>query len=330
MRILREIEVERVGGDQIEIRWSSVGQPGLVSIYEGSTPDGIDTDVPVAQTSSNHIVLAGPNRQGRRYFKVVPEGGDGWIVSERFLVFEGISNFRDLGGYETPTGQTVRWGRAYRSGDLSAATEADLAYLSRLGIRTIFDLRHHGDGSETPDPLPSSDARVVALAVYNEEMRSLWKAFERAESKDVADAESRELYLRVYRSLVPNFTDKFAVIFQMMADPRNLPAVFHCLSGQDRTGTVAAILLMLLGVPIRTAVADYLLSNRSLGTGEQWAAEHPNPAAVESFFDAREEYLRAGIDEIRRLYGSFDEYAATGLGMTSTMLERLRSLLLSP
>jgi len=327
--ILRDVEVERVDRDQVEIRWSSGGRPGLVSIYEGSTPEEIDTDTPVAQTPGESVVLARPSQDGRSYFKVAPEGGHGRIVSERLLTFEGINNFRDLGGYETSTGQTVRWGKIYRSGDLSSATEADLGYLSHLGIRVIFDLRHPEDIAEHQDPLPSSDTRLVALGMYGEEMRHLWETFLRADSKDAADIDGRESYLQVYRSLVPSFTDKYAVIFQMMADPRNVPVVFHCLAGQDRTGIVAAILLMLLGVPDRMVVADYLLSNRYARGSEQWVAEHPNPAAVESYFDAREEYLRAGIDEIGRLYGSLEQYATNGLGMTGAMLARLRRSLLS-
>jgi protein-tyrosine phosphatase len=70
--------------------------------------DEIDTDMPVAQSSGSSVVLARPSREGRRYFKVVPEGGAGKIVSERLIAFEGISNFRDLGGYETSSGRTVK------------------------------------------------------------------------------------------------------------------------------------------------------------------------------------------------------------------------------
>ena len=37
-------------------------------------------------------------------------------AAHRHLNFEGIDNFRDLGGYPTESGATVKWGVLYRSG----------------------------------------------------------------------------------------------------------------------------------------------------------------------------------------------------------------------
>ena len=37
----------------------------------------------------------------------------------RLLNFEGIANFRDLGGYPTEDGRQVKWGVLYRSGTLA-------------------------------------------------------------------------------------------------------------------------------------------------------------------------------------------------------------------
>jgi len=326
----RDVVVERIDRDQIEIRWKSDGQPGLVSIYEGSTPDEIDTDRPGAQPSGDSVVLLRPSQLGRRYYRVVAEDGHGRVAAERLLPFEGMDNFRDLGGYETADGQTVKWGWVYRSGELNAASKADLAYLSRLDIEVILDLRPPEDMIEAPDPVPRSDTRMVRLGMFKEELLQLWQAFLDASSKEAADAISRRLYSQWYRVLIRDFTDEFAVIFEMLADPSNLPAVIHCSGGQDRTGMVAAVLLMLLGVPHDTVVADYLLTPQTGGPADEWIAQHPHPAAVESFWDAREEYLEAGIDEINRRYGSLEKYASDGLGLTSSMVDQLRKILLCP
>ncbi|MEZ4519793.1 MAG: tyrosine-protein phosphatase [Chloroflexota bacterium] len=50
-------------------------------------------------------------------------------------------NFRDIGGYGTQDGRTVRWDRVYRSGSLYGLTDEDLAYLSNLDLRISCDLR---------------------------------------------------------------------------------------------------------------------------------------------------------------------------------------------
>ena len=80
---------------------------------------------------------------------------------ERRLPLEGASNFRDLGGYETADGRRVRWRKVFRSGAMDRLSDADLALLSDLGLRTICDLRHPeeqaapshaiGDGSAGDD-----------------------------------------------------------------------------------------------------------------------------------------------------------------------------------
>ena len=44
----------------------------------------------------------------------------------RKLPFTGAHNFRDLGGYKTEDGRTVKWGKIYRSDNLHSLTDEDL------------------------------------------------------------------------------------------------------------------------------------------------------------------------------------------------------------
>ncbi len=61
--------------------------------------------------------------------------------AERHHAFEGCFNFRDIGGYPTRDGGTVRWNRYYRGGRQDRMTPADLEDLASLGIKTQIDLR---------------------------------------------------------------------------------------------------------------------------------------------------------------------------------------------
>ena len=45
--------------------------------------------------------------------------------AHRLLNFEGVDNFRDLGGYRTEDGRSVKWGTLYRSGTFAHASRAD-------------------------------------------------------------------------------------------------------------------------------------------------------------------------------------------------------------
>src|SRR5690348_11282185 len=72
---------------------------------------------------------------------------------ERCVPFSAVFNFRDLGGYHTVDGRAVRWGRLYRSDGLFRLDPDDLDSFSRLGIRSVLDLRR-------PDEL-DTDGRVA-------------------------------------------------------------------------------------------------------------------------------------------------------------------------
>ena len=60
----------------------------------------------------------------------------------RHITFEGALNFRDLGGYASADGRTLKWGRLFRSDHLQRMTDFDTAKArDDLGIRTVIDLR---------------------------------------------------------------------------------------------------------------------------------------------------------------------------------------------
>lgn len=64
----------------------------------------------------------------------------------------GVRNFRDVGGLPTVDGRRVKQGVLFRSGHLAHATDEDAAFLSSLGLHTIFDFRNAADQRlEGPD-----------------------------------------------------------------------------------------------------------------------------------------------------------------------------------
>ena len=126
----------------------------------------------------------------------------------------------------------------------------------------------------------------------------------------------------------------------------NLPLVFHCIGGKDRTGMTAILLLSILGVPEDLVRADYIRSNDALGTDSaaqetflsramrrsqsQTELSEENRAALQRFFILDDSYFEAAWDEIYRISGSFDEYVHAHLGLTDDHVASLRALLLEP
>ena len=84
------------------------------------------------------------------------------VARKRVVELEGGCNFRDIGGYTTQSGQSVRWGRVYRTAVLSYFTDNDHAPLLDLGVRAICDLRRGDEREREPTRWPDASVRPVA------------------------------------------------------------------------------------------------------------------------------------------------------------------------
>lgn len=72
-------------------------------------------------------------------------------MPKRIVKLEAGYNCRDLGGYVSQDGRTVKWGRLYRSGSLSHLTKADQSELVRRKIVVDCDLRSRHEQDNFPD-----------------------------------------------------------------------------------------------------------------------------------------------------------------------------------
>jgi len=61
--------------------------------------------------------------------------------STDFCQWMGSHNTRELGGYKTTDGKSVKWGMLFRSDKLSDISDTDQEYLQNLGIKKIVDFR---------------------------------------------------------------------------------------------------------------------------------------------------------------------------------------------
>ena len=57
----------------------------------------------------------------------------------RHIQLAGQSNFRDLGGYKSGDGRSLKWGQVYRSGELGVLTDEDVATLEEIALRTVVN-----------------------------------------------------------------------------------------------------------------------------------------------------------------------------------------------
>jgi len=334
--------VDRLSEHSVRVRWPAAFSSGSVAIFAGLSPDAIDRAHPLAVADGGSATLTTSDlpeidERYRLYYELMPVSGEPpLITAERRLPLEGPDNFRDLGGYATADGRRVRWGRLYRSNELSGLTHDDLDYLSRLGLKLVCDFRSDRERTRKPDaaiePAPrlSLDLPVDSEGVDPAALR------EKIRTGGVAALGAEKLMRAAYRSFVSEHSARWAAMLRRLAQPELLPALVHCTAGKDRTGFAAALVLLTLGVPEQAVFEDYLMTNRYRAAFQSFVLRwvplyslfRTKSEDLLPLLEARREYLQTSLDAIDELYGSLDAYLADGVGVTPEILAALQANLL--
>jgi protein-tyrosine phosphatase len=243
----------------------------------------------------------------RRWFRLAPDRGESLTLADRLVRLDGTVNFRDLGGYRTADGHWVAMGKVYRADALNNLSDADLAELRRLDVRTDVDLRTADERSTAPDRLPAGTKYVVDDVLGGSTTTTF--------NPTTPDA-AHQLMIDAEKTMVSSTTGKAAYtdLFQEI-ERRPGALVFHCSAGKDRTGWGSAALLTTLGVPADVVQADYLLSNiyRADVNAAALATMPAGAAAIyQPLLDVRPEYLRSGFDDVDATFGSWNRYLSKG------------------
>lgn len=331
--------VERIEDDALRIRWPvSQSFPGM-TVYAGTAPDAIDRSRPVgrAVTLQNAVVVDDLDPFTRYYFELVPHGGgEPRIVAERRLPLEGTNNFRDLGGYDSHDGRTVRWGLLYRSNALDELTRADLEYLAGLRVNLVCDFRSEPERGRAPNRLPELDRPAVAnlsisvLGVDPVEMQ------ERIRTGRIEGHAVRETMRAAYAAFVTDFSEQYRGMLARISDRALLPTILHCTGGKDRAGFGSALVLLTLGVPEDDVFEDYLRTNAYRASYNRWIMRlvplyslfRTEGEDLAPLLEARREYLQASLDTIDARYGGFEGYLEQGLGVDAARRERIQEIFL--
>jgi protein-tyrosine phosphatase len=228
------------------------------------------------------------------------------------LVFDSISNARDLGGLVGAGGRRVRHGRLYRSGNPALASAADLDRLQALGLDMVVDFRSPGEKSP-------------GEAAFGQRFR--WQAVPVLEGSMAMDvlmprlrastpAQMDAFMLEVYRDFPVRYREAFGGFMQTVQDGKTL--LFHCTAGKDRTGFAALLLLAALGVAQDDILANYLESNQrnaqfNASALARMAEFGVDPAVMMPLLEVRASYLDASMQAIDACWGSVANYLSDAL-----------------
>jgi protein tyrosine/serine phosphatase len=237
----------------------------------------------------------------------------------RRLTWDGCCNVRDVGGYATEDGATIRWRALLRADSLSRLTPAGRDALVSHGVRTIVDLRSMEEADLDVHPFGPNGSHVGQAGYL------LWPV------RDPADVELEREFnaltglLETYRFNLDRCAPRLAAVARAFGDAPEGGVVVHCQVGKDRTGIIVALLLALAGVPEETIAADYAPSGANIRPiFEEFRAAGRNVS-----YDAWQsppETMAAFLAHLGQVHGGAEAYLRAG-GLTSEEIERVRARL---
>lgn len=220
------------------LKWDYAGDAESYTVVVSTKAD-LSTYIYKGDTADAELLLDNILYPEENYFWQVSAnlaGGES-VVSDIFafttkdtirtIDIDGVSNTRDIGGFDTPYGKTLN-GLVYRCARIDDITEKGIAQMDALKIKSDVDLRNLNEGKRNPSERENDYAYLCA-----------------------------PMYLSVFDVSVKENVKNVVSLF---ADPDNYPIIFHCSVGRDRTGSLSFILNNLLGVSQEEIICEYLTS----------------------------------------------------------------------
>lgn len=252
--------------------------------------------------------------------------------------FKELINTRDIGGYRTLDGKTIISGRLIRSGSIDKLCEYDKKILEDVyNVKTVIDLRMPNEGEENSD-VTLKDAKYIKNVIFTQEQAGIT----RKESSLNSDAMMKfiqsvrenpiEYMKKIYREMADNeeILRNYGKAVKIIADNDEGAVLWHCTAGKDRTGSLTAILMLLMNVGRDDIIKDYMRTNEyySKLTDKLKASVDENDTnklmAIDVLNNVREEFLGSVLEVIDTKYKDIDDFASRGLGLDNKTVERLR------
>ena len=247
-------------------------------------------------------------------------------MNNRLLKLEGSSNFRDLGGYESSNGMKLKKGLIYRSDSLSYLSKGDIKKIQKVGIKTVCDFRSDIEMDEYPSPFNSETVpKLNHLPIKTLGTQDLKELSTRkgVTSQELADElqEHYVLYVTQHKNTYSKFINTIA--------SGEIPLVFHCFAGKDRTGYGALLFLAIMGVKKEIIIEDYLLTNdfyKGPIISEDW--RDSSSKLLKPLFEARVDYINAAFNEIYSKYIKIEDFVVKELDVEAKTIDIMKKRIL--
>ncbi|TFY78009.1 hypothetical protein EWM64_g6003 [Hericium alpestre] len=264
------------------------------------------------------------------------------ISGPPFVTIPGVHNVRDLGSYRTAIpGQVTRPGYMFRSGEISSITDegesqryAIMAFSTSMQLITAEMLKY-----STPIPSISGvnivHAPIFKMKDYSPQMMA--RRFELYASGKI------QAFMQLYSEILDAAGPAFGTIFRHVRDKPKENFLFHCTAGKDRTGILAAILLLvrpvfLANVDDETIAKDYALTRIGREPMRKAIMERlqkepvfiNNPDAALNMLSSRHETMLEFLKMFREQYGGAEAYVKRYCELSNDDIATIRRHITSP
>ncbi|MBQ9415067.1 MAG: tyrosine-protein phosphatase [Clostridia bacterium] len=242
-------------------------------------------------------------KTGTTYYYTVTVGDDVYpgsfhtAAANRFIKIPGIINTRDIGGYKTLDGKTVKQGLLIRGTELDGYGKGtNIYYLTDDAAKTMqdtFEFRYEMD--------------LRSPTVSNVDYQSRLGADVR---HDFYDSPSYGTIFNV------SAEEPLRRIFADLAKPENYPMYMHCTYGADRTGTIIFLLQGVLNISEEDMQKEYQLTGFT----------HPDFATSTSYMA-----ICSGLEKVEgnTLQEKIVNYLTNTVGVTAEEIAQIRAIYLT-
>ena len=171
-------------------------------------------------------------------------------LANQLLDIKNGRNFRELGGYQTKDGKTIKKHKLLRTANLATLSEQDLKFLQDYGVKYIVDFRSKEEVEKEPDRVPTG-ATYDFDPVFSEDLTDSSKGINEilSEKEENPKAGYNHMFL-AYDDMIKSESAQKAYrnFFDILLanDEEGKSVIFHCTAGKDRTGFAALLALSAL------------------------------------------------------------------------------------
>ena len=267
------------------------------------------------------------------------------LYNEHSIGLYDVQNARDLGGYKTIDGRTVKTGLLIRSGRLSNASKEDIHILKDLyHLNAVVDFRIIRERIDSPD-VKIDGVTYYTLPLVDDKSPMVGGVHKRSANNQnplsyfidvIKQGHGKsDMYVKLFKS--ERFQKGMTSFFQILLNSDGEHSIlWHCAAGKDRAGSAAALTLLALGVDIETVLTDFDLSNIAYN---EWIQKRLTQVSritrdpeiltvVRSLSGVNADYMRNAIDATILDYGSIENYLEVCMNVTKEDIVKLKDMYL--